>query len=137
MQSQNYFENFNNINNNISNYSNSLDNYFNNGTNYSDAREEQKILLDTASSIKSEINEQKIKNNSLKKTCNNYDLKFKENLDIINAQILGNKGIRDDLATKKKSLELGEERYRWTTHIFWLFSIINIIMIMLLIKLLR
>ena len=82
MQSQNYFENFNNINNNISNYSNSLDNYFNNGTNYSDAREEQKILLDTASSIKSEINEQKIKNNNLKKTCNNYDLKFKEKLTL-------------------------------------------------------
>lgn len=124
---------------NIKDYSDNLQNYFqdSNDTNYEKSLESEQKLIDDTNSLKNSINEEKISINQIGESCKNYNNEFNKNFEIINAQIEGNSKIKDQLATKKKTLELGKERYNYTSHLLWFFFLINVIMIIILVSLLK
>ena len=134
-----FFELDNYLKNDLQNYSTSLQNYFtdSNDTNYQNMMTSKSILENDSEELKNNVftqTEEKNKNESITK---DYYNKFNNNLEIINAQILGNKNISNKLATKDKILDLGHERYRYTTNLFWFFIILNIILVFVLVYLLK
>lgn len=134
-----YFDLDNNINNNLQNYADNLQNYFTNSneTNYQNAINSKNMLdnqsIELKDNVQNEIDTKKNKENITR----DYYNKFNKNLEIINAQILGNKDISNKLATKEKVLDLGQERYRYTTHLYWFFLILNTALIIVLVYLLK